>query len=136
MRAIININPASFIIRRTPMRLVSLALVGALIATPVMAQTGAYGKVTCSEHFACPTGVSTGTEIDTFVDQANACVHRYFSSVKNSYFDGSAGLTSEKCLVSIPNSIATANSPLTPTCCIVQLANSNNCAFQCTLDGN
>jgi hypothetical protein len=118
------------------MRLVSLVLAGALIVTPAMAQTGTYGKVTCSEHFVCPTGYSSEDATAAFVNQANACVHRYFSSAKDSYFDASAGLTSGNCLVSIPNSIATANAPLTPTCCIVQLTNTNNCAFQCTLDGN
>lgn len=134
------------------MRSTSLALRVALIAG-LMAGTSAYaqgysnpnggggnnngaqrfGSATCAEKIPCPSS-STYISASDLAANANACmVQELGLSIKDGYFDQTAGLDSNYCLSVRSELLAKKDSKLImPRCCVITLPD-NSCTFHCDL---
>jgi hypothetical protein len=125
------------------MRSLVIALGVLLIALPASAQNNpgavrSYGSVTCRQSFSCQV---TSDIMTAIYPLANSCVNQYFGyPIGDGFFDESAGLDSNNCLVAKPNVLPKGiGSQLSPLCCVAPMQGSSGnsandaCQIHCSL---
>ena len=119
------------------MRFIIFVVMGFVFAASFVTQAAAhnYAMATCVQHFVCADANSAA--IATLVAGANACVTQNFGYTSaTGFFDPSAGLDSNNCLVPLPDVLPKgAGTPLIPACCARVLPNGSDCVFDCALNG-